>query len=128
MTKHAQTHRKDNHNKRGLVQMVNDRRKMLKYLRRESEERYFKLIERLGIRDTISLVPQRAFLPAEAAEAAAAKQRKRLQLKETERRQRELKKQKMEAQRNRILERNSEELARQEAELEQRRRNLERQS
>jgi hypothetical protein len=108
--------------------MVNDRRKMLKYLRRESEERYFKLIERLGIRDTISLVPQRAFLPAEAAEAAAAKQRKRLQLKETERRQKELKRQKMEAQRNRILERNSEELARQEAELEQRRRNLERQS
>ena len=77
---HPQVHRKDRHNNRGLVQMVQDRRKLLKYLKRDNLDRYTTLIEKLGIRDAISLDPPRVFLPAKAAEAAVQRERQRLQL------------------------------------------------
>ncbi len=47
---HMQTHKKDVHSRRGLLKMVAERRKQLDYLKRVSEQRYLKLIERLGIR------------------------------------------------------------------------------
>jgi len=87
MTNHVQLHRKDRHNNRGLVQMVQDRRKLLKYLKRDSLERYNILIEQLGIRDAINLMPQRVFLPAKAAEAAVQRERQKLQLVEQGRKQ-----------------------------------------
>ena len=37
---HIKTHRKDHHTKRGLLQLVSDRRRMLKYLKRKDEARF----------------------------------------------------------------------------------------
>ena len=50
LTGHFQTHKKDHHSRQGLVRMVNARRKLLDYLKREDVERYRALIERLGLR------------------------------------------------------------------------------
>eukprot|EP00003_Mantamonas_plastica_P022440 TRINITY_DN380_c2_g1_i4.p1 TRINITY_DN380_c2_g1~~TRINITY_DN380_c2_g1_i4.p1 ORF type:complete len:402 (-),score=83.48 TRINITY_DN380_c2_g1_i4:9-1214(-) len=52
LAKHLETHKKDNHSRRGLVALVNKRRKMLKYLHGKSPERYLALIGELGLRDT----------------------------------------------------------------------------
>ena len=50
LTDHFKTHAKDNHSRRGLLMMVNKRRSLLDYLRKEDEERYFDLIKKLGLR------------------------------------------------------------------------------
>ncbi len=50
LTEHFQTHKKDNHSRRGLLKMVAQRRKLLDYTRAKDEGRYKALIERLGIR------------------------------------------------------------------------------
>ncbi|HEY4231131.1 MAG TPA: 30S ribosomal protein S15 [Thermoanaerobaculia bacterium] len=50
LTEHFQSNAKDHHSRRGLLQMVGRRRRLLEYLRSESPERYHKLIERLGLR------------------------------------------------------------------------------
>ncbi len=50
LTEHLRTHRKDHHSRRGLLQMVGKRRRLLDYLRREDIERYRELIRRLGLR------------------------------------------------------------------------------
>ena len=50
LTEHFQSNVKDHHSRRGLLQMVGRRRRLLEYLRGESTERYHKLIERLGLR------------------------------------------------------------------------------
>ncbi len=50
LTEHLKTHRKDHHSRRGLLQMVGRRRRLLEYLRREDVERYRELIGRLGLR------------------------------------------------------------------------------
>jgi small subunit ribosomal protein S15 len=50
LTEHLKTHQKDFASRRGLLMMVGQRRRLLDYLRRSSEERYAKLIERLGLR------------------------------------------------------------------------------
>lgn len=47
---HFQDHGKDHHSRRGLIRMVNQRRKLLDYLKRKNFDRYAKLIERLGLR------------------------------------------------------------------------------
>ena len=47
---HFQGHAKDHHSRRGLIRMVNQRRKLLDYLKRKEEARYQDLIKRLGIR------------------------------------------------------------------------------
>ncbi len=47
---HFQTHPKDHHSRLGLLKMVNQRRKLLDYLKGVDGERYRKLIERLGLR------------------------------------------------------------------------------
>ncbi len=47
---HFQEHKHDHHSRRGLLKMVNQRRKMLDYLRRKDSQRYQSLIERLGLR------------------------------------------------------------------------------
>ncbi len=50
LTEHFQTHKKDDHGRRGLLRMVAKRRKLLDYLKSRDEERYKSLIERLGLR------------------------------------------------------------------------------
>ncbi|MBA3727676.1 MAG: 30S ribosomal protein S15 [Actinobacteria bacterium] len=50
LTEHLKTHKKDHHSRRGLLQMVGRRRRLLGYLRREDVERYRTLISRLGLR------------------------------------------------------------------------------
>ena len=47
---HFKTHHKDNHSRRGLLQMVNKRRSLLDYLKRNDVERYNALIAKLGLR------------------------------------------------------------------------------
>ena len=50
LTEHLKTHKKDHHSRRGLLQMVGRRRRLLDYLRGEDIERYRELIGRLGLR------------------------------------------------------------------------------
>ena len=50
LTPHFAAHKKDNHSRRGLLRMVNQRRKLLDYLKNKDVARYRSLIERLGIR------------------------------------------------------------------------------
>jgi small subunit ribosomal protein S15 len=47
---HFKEHGKDHHSRRGLIRMVNQRRRLLDYLKRKDTSRYAKLIERLGLR------------------------------------------------------------------------------
>ena len=50
LTEHFKTHAKDNHSRRGLLMLVNKRRSLLDYLKREDSERYSALIAKLGLR------------------------------------------------------------------------------
>jgi small subunit ribosomal protein S15 len=50
LTQHFKTHAKDNHSRRGLLMLVNQRRSLLDYLRRKDEQRYTDLIGKLGLR------------------------------------------------------------------------------
>ncbi len=50
LTDHFKTHKKDHHSRRGLLQMVGRRRKLLDYLRRGDEGKYQAVIAALGIR------------------------------------------------------------------------------
>ena len=47
---HFKEHSHDHHSRRGLIRMVNTRRKLLDYLKRKDLERYSTLIKRLGLR------------------------------------------------------------------------------
>ena len=49
LSEHLKTHKKDNHSRRGLLQMVNKRRRLIAYLKRKDEERYGHLIEKLEL-------------------------------------------------------------------------------
>ena len=50
LTEHMGSHKKDFSSRRGLLRLVAQRRKLLDYLKGESEERYQKLIKGLGLR------------------------------------------------------------------------------
>jgi small subunit ribosomal protein S15 len=50
LTEHFKTHKKDHHSRRGLLQMVGQRRRLLDYLKTVDLARYKALIEKLGIR------------------------------------------------------------------------------
>ena len=50
LTNHVKQNKNDIHSKRGLLILVEKRRRILKYLRSVSEERYQNLIKRLGLR------------------------------------------------------------------------------
>ncbi|MDR0780139.1 MAG: 30S ribosomal protein S15 [Pseudomonadales bacterium] len=47
---HFKAHSHDHHSRRGLIRMVNTRRKLLDYLKRKDLHRYNALIQRLGLR------------------------------------------------------------------------------
>lgn len=50
LTEHFKFHKKDHHSRRGLLQMVGRRRRLLDYLRRTDGDRYRAVCDRLGIR------------------------------------------------------------------------------
>ena len=50
LTQHFKSHSKDNHSRRGLLMLVNQRRSLLDYLRKKDETRYTDLIAKLGLR------------------------------------------------------------------------------
>lgn len=50
LTEHLSMHKKDHHSRRGLLMMVNRRRKLLDYLKRKDNHRYETLIKRLELR------------------------------------------------------------------------------
>lgn len=47
---HFKEHKHDHHSRRGLIRMVNQRRKLLDYLNRKDSARYSALIQTLGLR------------------------------------------------------------------------------
>lgn len=50
LTEHVKVHKKDHHTRRGLLMLVGQRRRLLKYLSNVDIVRYRSLIERLGLR------------------------------------------------------------------------------
>ncbi len=50
LSEHFKVHKKDNHSRQGLLRMVNQRRKLLDYLRNKDINRYRELISKLGLR------------------------------------------------------------------------------
>ncbi|HDH04980.1 MAG TPA: 30S ribosomal protein S15 [Nitrospirae bacterium] len=47
---HFQTHKKDHHSRRGLLKLVGQRRKLLRYLKSTNKERYDGIVKQLGLR------------------------------------------------------------------------------
>ncbi|MEZ5559662.1 MAG: 30S ribosomal protein S15 [Pseudomonadales bacterium] len=50
LQEHFRSHKHDHHSRRGLIRMVNQRRKLLDYLKGKDANRYAELINRLGLR------------------------------------------------------------------------------
>ena len=50
LQEHFRAHGKDHHSRRGLIRMINQRRKLLDYLKGKDQQRYSSLIARLGLR------------------------------------------------------------------------------
>ena len=50
LSEHFKVHKNDHHSRRGLLDLVSQRRRLLNYLRRTGPDRYRALIERLGLR------------------------------------------------------------------------------
>lgn len=50
LTEHLKQHKHDEHSRRGLLKLVGQRRRLLKYLNNKSSQEYRELIARLGLR------------------------------------------------------------------------------
>ncbi len=50
LTEHLRTHKHDQHSRRGLLKLVGQRRRHLKYLSQKDPERYREVLQRLGLR------------------------------------------------------------------------------
>lgn len=50
LSEHLKIHKKDKHSRRGLIKMVNERRRHLNYLAERHKDRYKKIVEELGLR------------------------------------------------------------------------------
>ena len=50
LTDHFSNHKKDHHSRKGLLSMVNKRRKLLDYIKKKDQDKYQKLIKDLGLR------------------------------------------------------------------------------
>ena len=51
LTEHFKSHKHDNHSKRGLMAMVNKRKKLLKYLSKKNNEKYKSIIKEFNLRN-----------------------------------------------------------------------------
>ncbi|HNS71397.1 MAG TPA: 30S ribosomal protein S15 [bacterium] len=49
LSDHLKSHKKDNHSRRGLLQLVNKRRRLLSYLKKKDEDRYSQIIEKIDL-------------------------------------------------------------------------------
>jgi len=50
LTEHFKVHKRDHHSRRGLLQLVGQRRRLLNYLRASKVDRYREVVEKLGLR------------------------------------------------------------------------------
>ena len=50
LTDHLKSHKQDNHSRRGLLQMVSKRRRLLGYLLKTDKSRYEQIVKKLGLR------------------------------------------------------------------------------
>jgi small subunit ribosomal protein S15 len=50
VSEHLKVHKKDNHSRRGLLKMVGNRRRLLRYLKGEDEKRYDKIMDKLKLK------------------------------------------------------------------------------
>lgn len=50
VSEHLKIHRKDNHSRRGLLKMVGNRRRLLRYLKNEDQKRWEKITEKLKLK------------------------------------------------------------------------------
>lgn len=50
LTEHFQVHKKDHHSRRGLINMVSRRRKLLDYIKKNDFARYQAIVSKLGLR------------------------------------------------------------------------------
>ena len=50
VSEHLKIHRKDNHSRRGLLKMVGNRRRLLRYLKSEDQKRHDKLVDKLKLK------------------------------------------------------------------------------
>jgi len=50
LAKHLKKHHKDNHSRKGLLQMVADRRSLMGYLSKKDEKRYSSLVKKLELK------------------------------------------------------------------------------
>jgi len=50
LTEHFKTHKKDHHSRRGLLRLVNSRRKLLNYLKQKDLARFRDIVQRLNLR------------------------------------------------------------------------------
>ncbi len=50
LSDHLKEHKKDNHSRRGLLQLVGKRRRLLSYLKDKDEERYSTIVKKLNLR------------------------------------------------------------------------------
>jgi small subunit ribosomal protein S15 len=53
VSEHLKVHKKDNHSRRGLLKMVGNRRRLLRYLKHEDQKRYEKLADKLELKKDI---------------------------------------------------------------------------
>jgi len=53
LTEHLKIHKKDHASRLGLLKLVGQRRRLMKYFKRKDKDAYMKLVEDLGIRDNI---------------------------------------------------------------------------
>jgi len=56
LTEHMKKHKKDLHSRRGLIAMVNKRKRLLEYLKETDYNKYVELVKKLGIRVTKTTV------------------------------------------------------------------------
>lgn len=54
VSEHLKVHKKDNHSRRGLLKMVGNRRRLLRYLKNEDQKRFEKLVEKLKLKVSTS--------------------------------------------------------------------------
>jgi small subunit ribosomal protein S15 len=59
VSEHLKVHKKDNHSRRGLLKMVGNRRRLLRYLKQEDAKRFEKLVDRLKLKVTITSTPSK---------------------------------------------------------------------
>ncbi len=70
LTEHLKTHKKDFSSRRGLLKKISQRRRLLKFLKRENEKSFERVVKKLKINIKISDIPQE--LPEEIEEGLEA--------------------------------------------------------